>query len=217
MHYIYYGDQNDDGIVTVREFLELFAEAVGYAYDPSVGQAYDPTLNGDSAVTNGGVTYDINDMIHKCGGEACDWIHNDEFMADVMSSGVDFYDYESLYARFEALDMPWVTDTMFELGVWNIPASHQQFVNVVQRLKYDESLLNCPDGWIPLEERLIPDIGEEPTEEQVVEFVKEEMESVTELFEEITDSDMTAEDFEISHDDIRKLYELLKLLERFAM
>lgn len=201
MHFIYSMDKNEDEIVTVREFLESFIHEVGHQYEHDLSEV--------GAISEAGVTFHIEDMINKCGGEACDWIHNDEFLADVISSGVDLHDYESLYTRFESLSMPWITDTAFELGAWDIPATHEQFVNAVQRLKYDPEFTVCPEGWIPREERLVPDIGEEPTHEQVVEYAREEMETVSEMFEAIVDSDMTAADFSIDDEDIRKYYELL--------
>jgi len=41
----------------------------------------------------------IDALIAECGGEGCDWIHNNHVVAKMLSAGVNMASYESLYLR----------------------------------------------------------------------------------------------------------------------
>jgi len=158
MREMYHLDRNGDGVVTVREWLNMVLDRIGYHA-------------GDNHIA-----FDVDAMILKCGGEACDWLHQDDFIADVMSYGVDLSSYASLYERFEAFAMPWVADIAFKLGAEGIPATHADFMEVARRLKYDETFAIQPADWIPAgDDRLIPGIPNEPTQEQVVAYTQDEI------------------------------------------
>jgi len=163
-----------------------------------------------------GVTFEIDGMIAKCGGEACDWLHDDEFIADVLSSGVDFGSYESLYKRFEAMGMAWIADTAFELGVAGVPATHANFMEVARRLKYEEDFTYQPADWIPYDQRLVPDLGFAPTEEQIAEHTLDKVAEVQQALYHVASAvDLTSEG--ISFEQLNELQKLMQLLERFVM
>lgn len=77
---LYHLDINSDGIVTVREFLEALKEVIletEFGFGEQEAESY------------------IEAMIRKCGGEGCDWIQNDYFLAAALSYGL--LDYKEGY------------------------------------------------------------------------------------------------------------------------
>lgn len=88
--------------------------------------------------------------------------------------------------------MPWVADTAFELGTLDIPATHADFMEVVRRLKYDETIRQQPGDWIRLEDRIVPGIPNQPTQEQIVEYAQDEIQDAQHILHSLLSIDPTA-------------------------
>jgi len=160
-------DFNQDGVLTFREFLTFLEE---FFNQPS------PT---DIATEETAfISLDIERMISECGGEACDWMQNDQVMGQVLSAGVQLDDYFSLYARMERLYMPWLADIAL-----NVPATVADFEQVWSRIKYEPFINDAPIGWIPLYQRVVKTYGFEPSPQQIADYTQDQIMEVGETFD----------------------------------
>lgn len=81
-------DTNGDGVVSLREFIEIMQV-----------RGFMPGVSADDLVATN--------------GEDFDWVNDHHLIAEMLASGVDTEDYYSLYGLMELLGMPWMTDEYF--------------------------------------------------------------------------------------------------------
>lgn len=104
-------DFNQDGILSFREILTFLEDHFNHvSHYFQTGPVNPFSMN-------------IDALIAECGGEGCDWVHNNHVVAKMLSAGVNMSSYESLYNRMAAIHLPWATDMFFTLGESGMPAT----------------------------------------------------------------------------------------------
>jgi hypothetical protein len=127
-------DANDDGVVSLREVVEHMN-----------------AMNQRSEI-------DVDRFVAEH-GEDYDWVQDLSILTDVLTSGYDIGNYEEFYAFWDDLDMPWVTDQMFDTEDPQ-GASHDDFTHFLEHMQgmrhSDDDMddfFEPDEDWVPLEER----------------------------------------------------------------
>lgn len=119
--------------------------------------------------------------------EAYHWWSHPTTLADVVINGINdqfetpgtayHLDYEHAYALFAYLGYPWILDTDFDLvfPITESGAGTSAITSLMRTWMFesDEWQRSPPPGWIPMEDRLVPDVAFDPTELEIRAYLHE--------------------------------------------
>lgn len=156
------------------------------SWDRFYRPSFDELLDGASSqyIAN---TYELEDFYGYADG--FEWWNNPSTVAELVIMGVDdqfegvgnahHLDYEQCYQLFEFMGFPWILDTHFE-AVFSI-SENGASTNAISGMMRDWMFssdaweTSPPEGWMTMEDRIIPTYPYEPTEEMLKLYLREEI------------------------------------------
>lgn len=134
-------------------------------------------------------------------GDDYEWWSDEAIVAELVLKGIDeeigvesdthYLDYEQCYALFDYLGYPWILDTHFN-ALFRIDtdgAGHNAITGFMRDWMFssDSWSLTPPEGWLYMEDRMVPYHPYEPSEDLLKLYLRDEIQDAIDRLEELDD------------------------------